>query len=105
MVTYMSEGIFGQMAQAGWADQAICAGCVEPNTLYYLAANSMYLIVPALMVVRMWRDAPFGILESGAKTPSLEPQAEPLVVDLRADEPAIEIGDLNRVEERSPVQD
>lgn len=106
MVTYMSEGIFGQMAQTGWADQAICAGCVEPNTLYYLAANSMYLIVPALMVVRMWKDHPFGMRETALEIPAIETEkAEPLVVDLRTDEPVIEVGELGRVEERSPVQE
>lgn len=93
MVTYMSEGIFGQMAQSRWADPAICAGCTEPNTLYYLAANSMYLIVPALMIVRMWKDQPFGTL---TPEPVEEIQtSEPVVVDLRADEPSVDLGHVS----------
>lgn len=76
MITYMSEGIFGSVATEGWADPALCPGCVEPDTLYYLAANSAYLLVPALMIVRMWKPHPF------SKKHTLE--AEPdIVIDLR----------------------
>lgn len=105
MLSYMAEGIFGNMATVDWADPALCAGCVEPNTLYYLAANSMYLIVPALMIFRMWKDNPFGTL-----VPELQGQAAPhadadvderLVVDLRSGEPAIEIADLESSSEPS----
>lgn len=77
MVTYMAEGIFGRMATEGWMDQGLCPGCVEPNTLYYLVANGAYLIVPALMVVRMWRPDPFG----SAAT------------DLRGHTPVVRLGD------------
>ena len=98
MVTYMSEGIFGRMAQTGWADAAICAGCTEPNTLYYLAANSMYLIVPALMIVRMWRDEPFGSLMPVPAEEILP--SEPIMIDLRSDETAVELGELSK--ESSP---
>ncbi|MDH3248975.1 MAG: hypothetical protein OEQ47_08440, partial [Acidimicrobiia bacterium] len=76
MITYMSEGIFGRVATEDWADPTLCPGCVEPNTLYYLAANSAYLIVPALMIVRMWRPHPF--------TGEVAVEAEPdIVIDLR----------------------
>lgn len=76
MITYMSEGIFGRVATEDWADPTLCPGCVEPNTLYYLAANSAYLIVPALMIVRMWRPHPF--------TGKVAVEAEPdIVIDLR----------------------
>lgn len=87
MITYMAEGIFGRMATEGWADPALCPGCVEPNTLFYLTANLPYLIVPALMIIRMWRNDPFG-------SPS-EPEPPPrqVVVDLRGDEPVVRIGE------------
>lgn len=76
MITYMSEGIFGRVATESWADPSLCPGCVEPNTLYYLAANSAYLIVPALMIVRMWKPHPF--------TAPVVLEAEPdIVIDLR----------------------
>lgn len=39
MITYMAEGLFGKMATEGWADPALCSGCVEPDTWLYLAAN------------------------------------------------------------------
>lgn len=97
MLSYMAEGIFGNMATVGWADPALCAGCTEPNTLYYLAANSMYLIVPALMIARMWKDHPFGSLARPepieADIPVLEDE-QPLVVDLRQDAPIVEVGEL-----------
>ncbi len=89
MITYMAEGIFGRMATEGWADPVLCPGCVEPNTLYYLAANLAYLIVPALMIVRMWRPDPFGppVEEAPVET------AKPVIVDLRGAEPVVRIGD------------
>lgn len=87
MITYMAEGIFGRMATSGWADPALCAGCVEPNTWYYLAANSAYLIVPALMIVRMWRPHPFG------EPAPVAPDRRPVEIDLRGDEPVVRIGD------------
>ncbi len=76
MITYMSEGIFGSVATEGWADPALCPGCTEPDTLYYLAANSAYLVVPALMIVRMWKPHPF------SKKGTLEPEPD-VVIDLR----------------------
>lgn len=85
MVTYMAEGIFGRMATDGWADAALCAGCVEPDVGYYLLANSAYLIVPALMILRMWRPNPFGTHPP--------PASEPITIDLRGEEPTVMIGD------------
>ena len=87
MITYMAEGIFGRMATEGWADGALCAGCVEPNTLMYLAANSAYLVIPALMIVRMWRRDPFG--DSTAP----DEDRPPITIDLSGDEPVVMIGD------------
>ncbi len=87
MITYMAEGIFGRMATEGWADAALCAGCVEPNTLYYLAANSAYLIVPALMIIRMWKRNPFG------ERADLEPAGPTVTIDLSGDEPVVLIGE------------
>ena len=78
MITYMSEGIFGQMARTGWATNPACIDCVEPNTLYYLAANLPYLLVPALMIVRMWRTYPFGRPDGPAVTIDLT-QEDPIV--------------------------
>jgi hypothetical protein len=86
MITYMSEGIFGRVATESWADPALCPGCVEPNTLYYLAANSAYLLVPAAMIVRMWRSHPF------TREPvPVAPAERPLdvVIDLRGEEPEV----------------
>ncbi len=85
MITYMAEGVFGRMATSGWADPALCAGCVEPNTAFYLAANTPYLLLPALMIARMWRPLPFGIAQ-----PALveEPQ---ITIDLRQDSAAVEV--------------
>lgn len=91
MITYMSEGIFGRMATEGWADPALCPGCVEPNTLYYLAANSPYLLIPALMIVRMWRPKPFTL------EPESSPAAERVVIDLRDKAPI----DQDRLDEPS----
>ena len=87
MITYMAEGVFGRMATEGWADPALCPGCVEPNTLFYLTANLPYLIVPALMIIRMWRNDPFG------SPPEPEPSPQQVVVDLRGDEPVVRIGE------------
>ncbi len=87
MITYMAEGIFGRMATEGWADATLCAGCVEPNTLYYLAANSAYLIVPALMIIRMWKEKPFG------ERTDLEAAGPTVTIDLSGDEPVVLIGE------------
>lgn len=97
MITYMSEGIFGSVATEGWANPSLCPGCVEPNTLYYLAANSAYLIVPALMIVRMWRPHPFTKgKEAVVEAPLTDAE---LVVDLRSGEPEVSLRDK---EEREP---
>ncbi len=87
MITYMSEGIFGFMATEGWADPAICAGCVEPNTWYYLAANLPYLLIPALMIWRMWKPNPFGVPVVDSR------RQEPVTVDLTGEEPIVMLGD------------
>ncbi len=87
MITYMSQGIFGFMATEGWADPALCPGCVEPNTLFYLAANSPYLIIPALMIWRMWKPNPFGAPVVDSR------RSEPVTVDLTGDEPVVKLGD------------
>lgn len=87
MITYMAEGIFGFMATSGWADPAVCPGCVEPNTLYYLAANSPYLIIPALMIWRMWKPNPFGVPVVDTR------QRDAITVDLTGDEPVVFMGD------------
>lgn len=85
MITYMAQGIFGEMAQSGWATEAVCVACTEPNTLYYLSANSAYLIIPALMIVRMWKPDPFG-------TPSEAiPSVGEVMVDLTTGEPVVYI--------------
>jgi hypothetical protein len=89
MITYMADGIFGRVAAEGWADPALCPGCVEPNTLYYLAANLPYLVVPALMVIRMWRNDPFGVAEAR----SIPAPTGHVTIDLRGDEPVVRIGD------------
>lgn len=90
MITYMAEGLFGAMAVSGWADPAICPGCVEPSALYYLAANLPYLLVPAAMIVRMWRPLPFGVMEAPAGRVA---PAEPVEIDLRGPEPVVRLGD------------
>jgi hypothetical protein len=83
MITYMSEGIFGRVATEGWADPTLCPGCVEPNTLFYVGANIAYLLVPALMIVRMWRPYPF----TGQATPAEAPTGEDdVVIDLRGED-------------------
>ncbi len=87
MITYMAEGIFGRVATEGWADAVSCAGCVEPNTLYYVGANAAYLLVPALMIVRMWKRDPFG----EAAGPELSQL--PVTIDLSGDEPVVTIGE------------
>lgn len=87
MITYMAQGIFGFMATEGWADPALCAGCTEPNTLFYLAANLPYLLIPALMIWRMWRPNPFGppMVDSRRK--------ETMTLDLTGEDPVVMLGD------------
>jgi hypothetical protein len=85
MITYIAEGTLGFMATQGWADPALCAGCVEPQTWRYLMANLPYLIIPALMIVRMWKPKPF--------SPRLEePESPEVLLDLTGDSPAVSIG-------------
>ena len=87
MITYMAEGLFGFMATEGWADPALCPGCTEPQTWLYLLANSPYLLVPLLMIVRMWKPHPFG-------EPVEEPETDEgvhLVVDVRCPEPVVSV--------------
>ena len=88
MITYMAEGIFGRMATSGWADPALCAGCVEPNTAFYLAANTPYLLVPALMIARMWRPLPFGVAQPASQDPTItvDLRQEPSAVDMSVDD-------------------
>ena len=45
MTTYMAEGLFGAYA--------------SPNPLYYITVNSPYWLVPALMIIRLWKPNPF----------------------------------------------
>jgi hypothetical protein len=91
MITYMSEGIFGRVATEGWADASLCPGCVEPNTMYYLAANIAYLIVPALMIARMWKPHPFTRLRvDGDAVPATDGE---VVIDLRSDEAEVSLSD------------
>ncbi len=85
MITYMAEGTLGFMATEGWADPLLCAGCVEPQTWRYLMANLPYLIVPALMIVRMWKPNPFGAPD-GAEI------GDRVLVDLTGAEPVVSIG-------------
>ncbi|MEZ4775410.1 MAG: emopamil-binding family protein [Bacteroidia bacterium] len=56
MITYMAEGMFGQVAREGWQQ---LPECVEPDLVRYFFTNIAYLIVPALMMVRMWKPKPF----------------------------------------------
>ena len=87
MITYMAEGTMGFMATTGWADPALCPGCTDPQTWYYLLANGPYLLVPLLMIVRMWRPDPFG-------TPAGEAEDRAdrsVVVDLTGPEPLVSI--------------
>lgn len=84
MITYMAEGTLGFMATEGWADPLLCAGCSDPQTWRYLLANGLYLIVPALMIIRMWKPNPFGSSteeEAGAE----------VLVDLSGDDPVVSI--------------
>lgn len=60
MITYMAEGMFGYVAQGGWSDPALCPGCVEPDLFRYFYTNVPYLILPFLMIIRMWKPNPFG---------------------------------------------
>ena len=56
MITYMAEGMFGQVATEGWQQ---LPECVPPDTTYYFFTNLPYLLVPALMIWRMWKPNPF----------------------------------------------
>lgn len=56
MITYMAEGMFGQVAREGWQQ---LPECVEPDLVRYFFTNIAYLLVPALMMVRMWKSKPF----------------------------------------------
>ncbi len=85
MITYMAEGIFGFMATEGWADPALCAGCTEPQTWFYLLANTPYLLIPLLMIVRMWRPYPFG------KPVETADEESRVLVDLTGDDPVVSI--------------
>jgi hypothetical protein len=84
MITYIAEGTLGFMATEGWADPLLCAGCVEPQTWRYLMANLPYLIVPALMIVRMWKPNPFGAVRDGDVSSAV-------ILDLTGDEPVVSI--------------
>jgi hypothetical protein len=84
MITYIAEGTLGFMATEGWADPLLCAGCVEPQTWRYLMANLPYLIVPALMIVRMWKPNPFGAVRDGEDSSAV-------ILDLTGDEPVVSI--------------
>lgn len=57
MITYMAEGMFGNVATQGWRT---LPQCQEPDTLYYFFVNLPYLVLPALMIWRMWKPYPFG---------------------------------------------
>ncbi len=83
MITYMAEGTLGFMATEGWADPALCAGCTEPQTWLYMLANLPYLLVPALMILRMWKPHPFTVPDSGAP-----PRVE---LDLTGEQPMVSI--------------
>lgn len=84
MITYIAEGTLGFMATEGWADPALCAGCVEPQTWRYLLANLPYLIVPLLMIVRMWKPNPFSKRTEGISDTAV-------LVDLTGDAPVVSI--------------
>jgi EXPERA (EXPanded EBP superfamily) len=84
MITYMAEGTLGFMATEGWADPLLCAGCTEPQTWRYLLANLPYLIVPALMIVRMWKPNPFA-------APVQEEATAEVLVDLTGTSPMVSI--------------
>lgn len=57
MITYMAEGMFGWWATEGWSQ---LPETQQPDTLYYFFTNLPYLLVPLLMIIRMWKPAPFG---------------------------------------------
>jgi hypothetical protein len=57
MITYMAEGMFGHVATEGWKT---LPECTQPDTMYYFWTNLPYLILPLLMIVRMWKPNPFG---------------------------------------------
>lgn len=57
MITYMAEGMFGYWATEGWKNLPEVS---EPDHLYYFFTNLPYLLVPFLVIVRMWRQNPFG---------------------------------------------
>lgn len=57
MITYMAEGMFGQVATEGWKHIAYC---VQPDTWYYFWVNLPYLLVPILTIIRLWKPNPFG---------------------------------------------
>jgi hypothetical protein len=85
MITYMAEGTMGWMATEGWADPALCAGCTEPQTWFYLLANMPYLLIPLLMIIRMWKPHPFGKpVPASSATPEV-------LVDLSGYEPVVSI--------------
>jgi hypothetical protein len=57
MITYMAEGMFGQVAKEGWKT---LPQCTAPDTMHYFWVNLPYLVVPILMMIRMWKPNPFG---------------------------------------------
>lgn len=57
MITYMAEGMFGQVAREGWKT---LPQCTTPDTMHYFWVNLPYLVVPILMMIRMWKPNPFG---------------------------------------------
>lgn len=85
MITYMAEGTLGFMATEGWADPALCAGCTEPQTWFYLLANTPYLLIPLLMIIRMWKPNPFG------EPVTDEPDSPEVLIDLSGYEPVVSI--------------
>jgi len=60
MLTYMAEGLYGQVAAEGWKNTALCAGCRQPDKFLYIAANLMYLIIPLLLIFRVRKSDTFG---------------------------------------------
>jgi hypothetical protein len=85
MITYMAEGTLGFMATEGWADPALCPGCTQPQTWFYLLANTPYLLIPLLMIIRMWKLNPFG-----EPVPD-KPESPEVLVDLSGYEPVVSI--------------
>lgn len=57
MITYMAEGMFGPVAREGWKNLPLCT---QPDTMHYFWVNLPYLLVPFLMIIRMWKKEPFG---------------------------------------------